>query len=299
MLLLLRLDFWLGTPAMGGRLGIALGLLALLLSTLAAGELVSLWTTSAHRPNRRVVIPAVLMMVLISLFPTWLHQPLALAQSHAPDSMLISYGVPLICSFVGLIVAFVFTICVEMFQFKTTSAKPGVVADRVGRATLIYVYLSMLFGFLIPHRWLENDNAIGLISLIALIATVKLSDSFAYFAGKSLGTIKLAPNLSPKKTVQGAGGAVIGGCVASAIVVFVVAPMIFGIQLEKPWWWFLLYGLAVTGAGMVGDLAESLLKRDADCKDSSAWLPGLGGVLDVLDSLVFAAPISYFLWMIG
>ena len=85
----------------------------------------------------------------------------------------------------------------------------------------------------------------------------------------------------------------------AAIVVFLVAPFIMGITIPKPWWWFIVYGLAVTAAGMVGDLAESLLKRDARIKDSSSWLPGLGGILDVIDSLVFAAPVSYVLWLIG
>ena len=74
--------------------------------------------------------------------------------------------------------------------------------------------------------------------------------------------------------------------------------MIIGVTIPKPWWWFLVYGLMVTLAGMVGDLAESLLKRDAQIKDSSSWLPGLGGVLDVIDSLVFAAPVSFVIWLI-
>ena len=78
---------------------------------------------------------------------------------------------------------------------------------------------------------------------------------------------------------------------------FLVAPFI--VTVPKPWWWFLVYGIAVTLAGMIGDLAESLLKRDAQIKDSSSWLPGLGGVLDVIDSLVFAAPVSFVIWLIG
>ncbi len=84
-----------------------------------------------------------------------------------------------------------------------------------------------------------------------------------------------------------------------AIVVYLIAPLIFGITIAKPWWWVLVYGIVVTCAGMVGDLAESLIKRDANTKDSSRWLPGLGGVLDILDSMIFAAPVSYFLWIVA
>jgi len=163
---------------------------------------------------------------------------------------------------------------------------------------LIYVYLSLLFGMLIPHRWLEGQNNLGLLSIVALIATVKLSDSMAFFAGKLLGRIKLAPQLSPKKTVEGAIGSLVGGYAAVWIVFFLVAPYIFGISINKPITWFAIYGLAIVVSGIFGDLAESLLKRDANKKDSSRWLPGLGGVLDVLDSIVFAAPVSYLIWML-
>jgi phosphatidate cytidylyltransferase len=173
------------------------------------------------------------------------------------------------------------------------------VIDRLGRYALVFVYLSMLFGFLVPHRLLQNSNGLGVIAVVGLIATVKMSDSFAYFIGKRFGTIKLAPKLSPGKTIQGSLAAPVGGIVAMAIVVYLVAPLIFGITIAKPWWWFLVYGIVVTGAGMVGDLAESLIKRDADTKDSSRWLPGLGGVLDILDSMIFAAPVSYFLWVVA
>jgi phosphatidate cytidylyltransferase len=168
----------------------------------------------------------------------------------------------------------------------------------LARSVLVFVYLITLFGLLVPHRWLEGNNSLGLISIIALIATVKMSDSFALFAGKAFGTIKLAPKLSPGKTIQGVVGAFVGSFIAMAIVFFFVAPMIFGMRIERPVWWFVLYAICIVIAGILGDLAESMLKRDAGRKDSSSWIPGLGGILDVLDSLVFACPISYLLWMI-
>lgn len=138
-----------------------------------------------------------------------------------------------------------------------------------------------------------------MLAIVLIITTTKLSDAAAYFVGKSIGSRKVAPKLSPNKTIEGAFGAIAGGIAGAAIVVFLVAPLLIGISVPKPWWWFLVYGLAVTLAGMLGDLAESLLKRDAQIKDSSSWLPGLGGVLDVIDSLVFAAPISFVVWLLG
>jgi phosphatidate cytidylyltransferase len=180
-----------------------------------------------------------------------------------------------------------------------TGDSKGEIVDRLGRSALIFVYIGMGFGFLIPHRFLQDGNGYGIIAMVTLISTVKLSDSFAYFVGKSYGTTKLAPKLSPGKTLQGSLGAPVGGCIAAAICVFLVAPYLFGVTIQKPWWWFLVYGILVTAAGMMGDLAESLIKRDCNTKDSSSWLPGLGGVLDILDSMVFAAPISYFLWIVA
>lgn len=293
ILCLLRLDFWLGTPEMIGRPGLALVLLALGLAVLAARELVLLWPATAGRPGINVVTGATLAMVVVSCLPV-----LFTRGSVGSTGLVDTTYQPFVCSLVGLLLAFVMTCCFEMFHYGRTVTSPGTVTDRLARATLVYVYLSMLFGFLIPHRLMEGSNSLGLISVIALIATVKFSDSVAYFVGKSLGTVKLAPKLSPQKTVQGAVGALFGGCAAAAIVVFAVAPAVFNVTIDKPWWWFVVYGLVVTSAGMIGDLAESLLKRDADCKDSSRWLPGLGGVLDVLDSMIFAAPVSYFLWLL-
>ena len=298
ILCLLRLDFWLGTPEIFGRPGLALVLLAMVLTALAARELLMLWPDSPQRPNCNLVTFASLTMVFVCCMPVWFTGYTVKNEGLFYETLIAKICQPLVCSFSGLLLAFVMTCYFEMLVYGRTVPNPGTVTDRLGRATLVYVYLSMLFGFLIPHRLLEGSNSLGLISLIALISTVKFSDSVAYFVGKSLGTIKLAPQLSPKKTVQGAVGALVGGCAAAAIVVFVVAPSIFHVTINRPWWWFAVYGLVVTCAGMVGDLAESLLKRDADCKDSGHWLPGLGGVLDVLDSLIFAAPVSYLLWML-
>ena len=119
----------------------------------------------------------------------------------------------------------------------------------------------------------------------------------AYFVGKSLGRTKIAPVLSPKKTLEGAFGAVLGGVGGAALMFYVIGPQIFKVTQVPSFLFVLLYGLSVTVAGMIGDLAESYIKREAQIKDSSSWLPGLGGVLDVADSLVFSAPISMLILM--
>jgi phosphatidate cytidylyltransferase len=289
MLLLLRLDFWLGTEEKLGRPGLVLCLLGLIIVGMAASELAHMFANVANSINHHVVVGASVVMTAVAFVPVlWDDQPLNCPLGH--------FGWALS----GLVLATVLVILNEMRSFDSTLATAkGEVIDRLSRCVFVFVYLTMLFGFLVPHRLLQDNNGLGLVAIIALISTVKLSDSFAYFVGKSYGTIKLAPKLSPGKTLQGSLGALVGGCVAAAIVVYLVAPYIFGITIAKPWWWFLVYGILVTCAGMIGDLAESLIKRDSNTKDSSTWLPGLGGVLDIIDSMIFAAPVSFFLWIIA
>ena len=289
MLLLLWLDFWMGTDSFLGRPGLVLCAIGIITAAMAASELVTMFNNVACRVNHNVVVGATISMVCVAFAPVlWKNYPV--------DCSLGKFG----WSIAGIVLAIVIVFANEMFSYDSQfSTSKGEVIDRLGRSALVFVYLSMLFGFLVPHRFIQNSNAMGLFAIIALISTVKLSDVFAYFVGKSYGTIKLAPKLSPGKTVQGSLGGLIGGCVTAGFVVYVVAPLIFGITIQKPVWWVLAYGILVTCAGMIGDLAESLIKRDCNTKDSSSWLPGLGGVLDILDSMVFAAPVSFFLWIVA
>lgn len=301
---LLGLDFYLGQPEILGRPGLILSLLSLLLAPCAALELNSLWHTSSSGngsgdrrkdykaiPVDGILVSSTLLMIAVSsLLPAvWL----GFKQFSSEAQTLPA---PLLFSFYGLLVAVMFTFAYEMRNYDSYSAQRGQVASRLSRSFFIYVYLILLFGMLIPHRWLAGDNALGLFSIVALLLTVKLSDAMAFFVGKALGSLKLAPHLSPKKTVEGAIGSLIGGFIGVGIAFSLVAPHIFQLELKKSVNWMMLYGVAIVASGIFGDLAESLLKRDADKKDSGGWLPGLGGLLDVLDSLVFAAPISYLLW---
>lgn len=128
--------------------------------------------------------------------------------------------------------------------------------------------------------------------LVYLLAVTKMTDAFAYFVGKKWGKRKLSPYISPKKTLEGALGGFLGAVLASVILymvfqfVFEVPP--FNLSLSQSIWLAIL----ISVAAQFGDLAESLLKRDVGIKDSS-HLPGLGGMLDIFDSLIFTAPLMY------
>ena len=127
------------------------------------------------------------------------------------------------------------------------------------------------------------------------MAVVWVADIGAYFAGRAIGKRKLAPSISPGKTWEGVAGGLIAVLVLAAVAT--QFPQTFQAQLLLRYGWFkwvLLLSLMVF-ASVVGDLFESMLKRRADVKDSSALLPGHGGVLDRIDALVPTMPLAYLL----
>ena len=124
--------------------------------------------------------------------------------------------------------------------------------------------------------------------VVAILLCVKFTDIGAYFTGKSLGRHKLIYWLSPGKTWEGlAGGLVFAAAVGAGCAAFLD---------EMTWWQGLIFGPIVGFVGQCGDLLESLMKRDADVKDSGSVIPGFGGVLDVIDSPLVAAPVAYLMF---
>ena len=182
----------------------------------------------------------------------------------------------------------------EMYRFDKHD-ESIVVSGRLSKTIMIFAYVGLLLSFLSALRY-YGDNLLGMLAFVSVPAVVKLSDAAAYFTGKLIGRTRITPNLSPTKTLEGYGGGVIGGLVGSWTVFYVVAPYLFGLETGFSWVAVTLFGLAVTVAGILGDLAESLLKRESRTKDSSSWLPGLGGVLDIIDSVLVAAPVGFAFW---
>ena len=149
-------------------------------------------------------------------------------------------------------------------------------------AALAPVYIGLPLGCLVGVHAMAGREAV-----LLLIATVAVSDSSQYYAGRAFGRTPLAPLRSPKKTREGA----VGG--------FIMAPLFLVVAGHYflpafPWWWHASVGLGIVVTGIIGDLFESMLKRAADMKDSGAIIPGHGGVLDRIDALLFAAPVFYF-----
>ena len=145
------------------------------------------------------------------------------------------------------------------------------------------VYIGAPLGTLVALHMLT-----GWRGTLLLIGTIVISDSAQYYTGRAFGRQALAPTISPKKTVEGA----IGGLVVGTLFMIVVGAFVFR---ATPFIMRALLGMIVVVLGIFGDLFESRLKRVAGVKDSSARIPGHGGVLDRIDALLFAIPVFYFM----
>lgn len=151
--------------------------------------------------------------------------------------------------------------------------------------------LSFAYG-LRYHRW-TIDAAAGTALLLFPVVLTWASDIGAYFVGRTMGRHKLIPSVSPGKTIEGAvGGLVATVIVAWIYVAFVLRPIA---HLSLTPLAIVLFGVVISVAAQLGDLVESLLKRDAGVKDSSRLIPGHGGVLDRVDSLLFVLPVAFLL----
>jgi phosphatidate cytidylyltransferase len=165
----------------------------------------------------------------------------------------------------------------------TTGENPATPATFAGAAVMLMgpIYVGLPLGAV---AWMHMRFGPG--ALTWFLAVIAVSDSAQYYVGRAFGRRLLAPLVSPKKTVEGAVGGLVGAVVAGAV-------------LQRWWLPEVALGMAIgvafflAAAGMVGDLFESLLKRSVGVKDAGALIPGHGGALDRVDSYLFAAPLFY------
>jgi phosphatidate cytidylyltransferase len=153
----------------------------------------------------------------------------------------------------------------------------------VGISTTIFgiLYISWFLSFLIKIRYFVN----GISLFAALLLITKLGDIGAYLVGTRFGKTLLMPRISPKKSVQGS----IGGLVFSILGALAGKPL-----LDLSYSHLIFIGISLGILGQLGDLSESLMKRDCQVKDSGSIFPGMGGALDLIDSLLFTGPVFYF-----
>ncbi|MCL4209776.1 MAG: phosphatidate cytidylyltransferase [Phycisphaerales bacterium] len=255
--------------------GVLLFVVALVITPLAARELAAILRGGGIAARTWLTTAAALLGLILSfVIPT---------KAVAGQDLAISLAiVP-----TGLIVAFV----ASLFTFSQNRNVQGVAA-AAGGVVFAMVYLGLMTGFLLAiRRWHSAWWIVG------IIATTKMCDTGAYFTGKAIGRRKLIPWLSPGKTWEG----LVGGIVVAALTgtgLAAASSYLPSPQDHLPWWMGTICGVIFALVGQFGDLAMSLFKRGAGVKDSSSILPGMGGVLDVLDSPLMVAPVAFWLLVV-
>ena len=160
----------------------------------------------------------------------------------------------------------------------------------IGTTFFIATFIGVLFGYLIDLRIINDlpkGDETGSDLVFLLFFVVWSSDTAAYYVGTTFGRRPLAPRVSPKKTVEGAVGGVVGALLAGFVAKAWFINRLSVIDC-------VILGLALGMIGILGDLVESMLKRGAGMKDSAALVPGHGGILDRVDSLLYAGPVLYY-----
>jgi phosphatidate cytidylyltransferase len=253
-------------------------------------ELIGLLNSTSARPSGNSVIGGVLALLVANWLP---HVTFGVDVRERAAGLRFDPAMPvsvLAYPFVCFIVVFMLSFVVQSLQFE----KPGLTMAKIAGTILAVAYVGLLASFTIQMRWFEGPHQ-GILALVFLFATAKGADTGAYTLGRLAGRHKLWPKLSPHKTVEGAVGGLVFGVVAALIVTAISRYLLDLPTLEWPV--AVVYGLVVGAVAELGDLMESMIKRDCERKDASTTVPGFGGVLDVIDSLMFAGPVAYALWL--
>jgi phosphatidate cytidylyltransferase len=267
-----------------GRVGWPLLVFTLALCIRSTSELVHLLSTRSFVPQ--MILVNVCSAAII--FSNWFERILSRDRDIHVGSVYALGPVLLTFSLVLLVL---------LFSQALRYRKPGQSMESLGAEIFIVSYVGILLSMTAQLRWVAGAEH-GYFALGSLLAVTKCGDIGAYFVGKAFGRRKLIERLSPGKTRAGAVGAICGAALGSLFWFDVLAPRINSTWQSGPFYYSLIYGICIGVVGLVGDLCESLIKRDVGQKDSASIIPGFGGLLDILDSVIYSAPVAYLLWLV-
>lgn len=255
--------------------------------TRGGNEFVAMARAKGYKPSANIVRGMIIAFFVLTALPNIaeLDLPKEFALSHFP--ILFTVG-----------------ICISFVRLLLRSEKPPATIADIASTIMGFIYVGWMPAHLVLLRNLgpQGVEAItnplqqpGLAYLWVCFFIIFGTDVFAYYAGKKFGKHLLYPEVSPKKTVEGAVGGLVSSILIATIVVWAADNYVFPCHpfqsrlVHAP-----LLGLVVSMAAQLGDLCESLMKRDAGLKDSGNAIPGHGGFLDRGDSLLFGGPIAYY-----
>lgn len=262
-------------PLTYGVAGVGLLILLLIILPLATEEVARLFTAENVRPYRFISALGSASLVLhafMTQFPTF--RPVAAS---------------------ALAFIIVFVMLLAALRRAWDKETQGAIVAMAG-TVLSTLYLGGLGWFLMALRVKHSFHATGIhgstMIIVMILLVVKFTDIGAYFGGRKFGRHKLIPWLSPGKTWEG----LFCGMFTAGLMGALLATRINPPTYPLPWWKGFIFGVVIGGIGQLGDLLESLMKRDADVKDSGKLIPGFGGILDVIDSPLLAAPFAYLMF---
>lgn len=269
---LFYVDHRMGEPAT------ALFLLCLFLVVRGGWELSQLLQVRNMHPRTTTALSGCILILLATWWPHVQPEGTTSARDYVAEA-------------IGVAVLALMT--VEAWKFR----EPGRSMESLGAGVLIVVYVGLLLSLTAQLRWLAGAQA-GYLLLGSVVVAAKLGDVGAYTVGRLWGRRKMAPWLSPGKTWAGFFGAIGGASLGSLLWLQVATPLFGETWTAPPVWACVVYGAVIGLAGLVGDLCESLIKRDVGRKDASSLMPGFGGLLDLLDSVLYAGPMALLLWQL-
>lgn len=277
--------------------GIAIGALvaggvtwALALGTacyIGGSEFITMTQAKGMKPSPRIIRNMIVAFFALAALPSvpGVHLPQNFAIEHFP--ILLTIGV-----------------CLSFFRLLLRSENPPATIADIATTILGFIYVGWLPSHLILLRQLApaglalTQNPLqqpGLAYVWASLFIIWSTDVFAYYAGKKFGKTLLYPQVSPKKTVEGSVGGLLSSVLMAVLVVWCADKFVFPDHpFQNKLWHAPLMGALVSIGAQLGDLCESLLKRDAGMKDSGNLIPGHGGMLDRGDGLIFGGAISYY-----
>ena len=230
--------------------------------------------------------PMTSLCSLLIIFCAWIHTLIRVEDG--VSRLLVSLG----CIAAGVVFSFAFLFLREAVGFR----QPGTSMETLGAGLLAVMYSGMLLAVTCQFRWFPSPD-IGYYAILSLVIAVKSGDTMAYTFGRLWGKRKMAPTLSPGKTWMGAVGAVVGAILGAGLWLHFGGQLFEASPVVSSWAAVVIYGVVMGVIGLAGDLCESLIKRDVQKKDSAALMPGFGGLLDLVDSVLFAAPFALVLWV--
>ena len=245
----------------------------------------------------------VLVTTTFAVFGVWeIFRALEVSGTRLPivPVMVGTVAMPLAAYFGGLesLLFALLSSSVAVLLWRTIESAAGSARSIfAGVFTLAWVPFFISFAILPLHAlgsaspvglWPGGVVSPGAWQIATMLLLVVSNDTFGYLVGASFGKHPMAPKISPKKSWEG-----FAGSIAGAIVVGILACLFL---LEKPWWVGVVLAVGMVAAATIGDLAESMVKRELGIKDMSSILPGHGGVMDRLDSIVFASPAAFILF---